>query len=164
MNPSHSYSRLLRLVSSLPRSPRMEGCAIPCPNHHSAVNVSPITPSRRVCTASRGSTLLHTRSHTCLSRLHPRLYPGSGVHRVLQTGCGYSTTTGTPGNESLRPQPSSPEMPDHLDSKEKAIFQKLAEGLNPVALEVSSYSVAARWATLSNRLGLGADEASGSRR
>jgi len=31
-------------------------------------------------------------------------------------------------------------MPDYLDEREKAIFQKLSEALNPVALEVKDVS------------------------
>jgi hypothetical protein len=70
-------------------------------------------------------------------------------------------------SSSIEQAPGSPEMPDHLDSKEKAIFQKLLK-LNPVALEVSSYLGGLAYRTDSaagpnTDYGLGADGALGAR-
>jgi hypothetical protein len=118
MKPSTSHGRLRRLVSSsLPR-------ANPPITHITSA-------SRPCCSASRGAALQYNQWQICFSRSNSRLYPRSTLHIARQAGCRLYSST-------IEQAPRSPEMPDHLDSKEKAIFQKLLE-LNPVALEVSSH-------------------------
>lgn len=118
MNPSRSHGRLLRLVSSsLSR-------ATPPINHCSST-------SRTHLLASRAVASKHRQWKTCILRSNSRFNPEPTSHYPRQAGCRLYSS-------SIEQAPGPPEMPDHLDEKEKAIFRKLTDGLQPTALEVRS--------------------------
>ncbi|RDI79414.1 Efflux pump [Venturia inaequalis] len=120
MNPSRSHGRLLRLASSsLSR-------ATPPINHCSST-------SRTHLLASRAVASKHRQWKTCILRSNSRLNPESTSHYPRQAGCRLYSS-------SIEQAPGTPEMPDHLDEKEKAIFRKLTDGLQPTALEVQDVS------------------------
>lgn len=116
MNPSRSHGCNLRLVSSSLRRATS-------PINHFA------SASRTYRSAPRGEALRHRQWETCFSRSIARLSPGSASDNTRQAGCRLYSS-------SIEQAPGIPEMPDHLDEKEKAIFRKLTDGLQPTALEV----------------------------
>jgi len=82
-------------------------------------------------------------SHIASTSLHPRLscVPSSSpVQRRLYSSSPSSAETPAPTDSSRNSQSERPEPPDHLDEKEKAIFNRLVEALAPVALQVEDIS------------------------
>jgi hypothetical protein len=133
-------------VGSFPSAcPRSYTNLRPTSSHHLGRRNGP-SQIRRLSGAirpSRDSYVAYpTKRHDAFALLHPRfacaryasrpyaLFAQSSIRRT------YSSTAEAPsssieGSQSVRPEP-----PDHLNEKEKAIFDRLIEALEPVELQV----------------------------
>jgi stress-induced morphogen len=99
------------------------------------LNVATALPRRRPMADPR-------RRHDTFALLHPglmctRIAPSShALFARLSTPRFYSTPSETPSVGTGRSQSDRPEPPDHLDEKERAIFDRLNDALQPIALQV----------------------------
>lgn len=144
-----TFSSLPSLRCQLNSAPRLTGARLRCPAIAMPINPSQIRcigASTRISRGGRLDVSCPTRvlrysqyASPPHSPLHPRLScapSSSPVQRRLYSSSPSSAeapvaTEGSSDEVSARPEP-----PDHLDEKERAIFDRLNEALDPVALQV----------------------------
>jgi hypothetical protein len=135
-HPPHSSELLYSPPSARPMAPSRAACLL-CPRASPTtllvsaqsfrLNSAPRIRAARLCTTSRYSTLQPPSLRVSIDAKAKLPCAGSPAVRRL-----YSTDAAEAPDAVIE----RPVAPDHLDEKEKAIFDRLVKALDPTALEV----------------------------